>query len=77
MEGVPISSCTSSFSGFIGPFAPHPSVTRVFSSVSKEEIEEIALVYRILDVFKGYPCNESQTTDGMVTKRRCVVVYVE
>lgn len=47
-------------------------MTGVVSLVSKEEIEEIVLVYKISMIFKVYPCDENQ-----IVKNNCIIVYVE
>lgn len=65
---VPCSLYTSSSSGFIGAFAPHSFMTTIVLLVSNDEIEEIVLIYRILAIFKAYPCDENQKVDGEVAK---------
>lgn len=44
---------------------------------SKDEIEEITVVYRIPTTFKAYPCGGDQTNHGLVSKKNCVSVCVE
>lgn len=56
---------------------PRPFVTSVVSLLSKDEIEEITMVYRIPTTFKAYSCGRDQATNGLVSKKNCFIVYVE
>lgn len=63
---IPISPYASLSSSLDNFFVPRPFVTSVVSLLSKDEIEEIIMVYRIPTTFKAYSCGRDQATNGLV-----------
>lgn len=59
------------------PYTPHLSTIGLVSTVSQKKIIDIVLMFHIPKVFKGYPYGVGQMVNGMVTKGRCIIVFME